>query len=184
MRETITTAKGEMRPFDRSLLVIGGARSGKSRHAQAVAEALGGTLTYIATAQPFDTEMTERIARHRADRDARWTTIEAPLDLAGAIAAADVAYGVVLVDCLTLWASNLLLGGHDADAPLGALLAAIDAISGRLILVANETGLGIVPDNALARRFRDLAGTINQRVAEQVGAVDFVLAGIARRWRD
>lgn len=184
MRETIETAKGEMRPFDRSLLVLGGARSGKSRHAQAVAEAIGGTLTYIATAQAFDSEMADRIARHRADRDARWTTIEAPFDLGGAIGAADAADGVVLVDCLTLWASNLLLGGHDADRSLGALLAAIDAITGRLILVANETGLGIVPDNALARQFRDLAGTINQRVAERAGAVDFVLAGMARRWRD
>ncbi len=183
MRETTAKTKNEMPPFDRSLLVLGGARSGKSRHAQGLAEAIGGKLTYIATAQAFDDEMTDRIARHRADRDARWTAVEAPLDLAGAITRADKPEGVVLVDCLTLWASNLLLGDHDADAALAAVLAAIVATTGTLILVANETGLGIVPDNALARRFRDLAGTINQQVSAVVDSVDFVLAGIPRRWR-
>lgn len=170
-------------PFDRSLLVLGGARSGKSRHAQAVAERCGGRLVYIATAQAFDAEMADRIARHRADRDARWTTVEAPVDLAAAIAVADAPDAVLLVDCLTLWTSNLLLAEEDADHRVAELLTAAAAVRGRLILVANETGLGIVPDNALARRFRDLAGTINQRVAATVDAVDFVLAGIARRWR-
>lgn len=170
-------------PFHRSLLVLGGARSGKSRHAQGVAEALGGRLTYIATAQAFDAEMTDRIARHRADRDARWTTVEAPVELAAAIAQADAVDAVLLIDCLTLWTSNLLLGEEDTERRVAELLAAIGAVRGRLILVANETGLGIVPDNALARQFRDLAGTINQRVAGAVDAVDFVLAGIARRWR-
>ena len=169
-------------PFDRSLFVLGGARSGKSRHAQAVAEAIGGPLTFIATAQAFDDEMTDRIARHQADRDDRWRTIEAPIDLPAAIADADGRDGVVLVDCLTLWTSNLLLGEHDAEPMLAALLAAIAGVQGRLILVANETGLGIVPDNALARRFRDLAGTINRQVAARVDAVDFVLAGMPRRW--
>lgn len=172
-----------MPPFDRSLLVLGGARSGKSRHAQRVAEAIGGRLVYIATAQAHDAEMAERIARHRADRDARWRTIEAPIDLAGAIVRADAPDAVVLVDCLTLWTTNLLLGGHDAAPPLDALLRAIAGGAGRLILVANETGLGIVPDNALARQFRDLAGRINQEVAAAVGSVDFVLAGMPRRWR-
>jgi adenosylcobinamide kinase/adenosylcobinamide-phosphate guanylyltransferase len=169
--------------FERSLLVLGGARSGKSRHAQAVAEALGGTLTYIATAQAFDQEMTERITQHRADRDQRWRTIEAPIDLPEAVAQADAPDAVILVDCLTLWTSNLLLGEHDAEAMLKQLCQAIAAIQGRLILVANETGLGIVPDNALARRFRDLAGRINQQVAASVDAVDFVLAGMPRRWQ-
>lgn len=168
---------------DRSLLVLGGARSGKSRHAQAVAEALGGTLTYIATAQAFDQEMTERITQHRADRDQRWRTIETPIELPEAISQADASDAVILVDCLTLWTSNLLLGEHDADAMLNQLSQAIAAIQGRLILVANETGLGIVPDNALARRFRDLAGRINQQVAASVDAVDFVLAGMPRRWK-
>lgn len=183
MHDPAASTKQAMPPFERTLLVLGGARSGKSRHAQAVAEAIGGRLTYIATAQAFDGEMAERIARHRADRDARWTTIEAPLDLAGAIAAADAPGGVILVDCLTLWTSNLLLGDRDAEAAVAALLAAMAAVAGRLILVANETGLGIVPDNALARRFRDLAGTINQRVSASACAVDFVLAGLPRRWK-
>lgn len=183
MREPTEKAKDQFAAFDRSLFVLGGARSGKSRHAEAVAEAFGTDLTFIATAQAFDDEMADRIARHRADRDSRWATIEAPLALGDAIRSADTPQGLVLVDCLTLWTSNLLIGDHDADAALTALLDAIDAIEGRLILVANETGLGIVPDNALARRFRDLAGTINQRVAARVDAVDFVVAGIPRRWR-
>jgi adenosylcobinamide kinase/adenosylcobinamide-phosphate guanylyltransferase len=183
MREPAGKTKKEMTSFDRSLLVLGGARSGKSRHAQTVAEAIGGRLTYIATAQAYDAEMVDRISRHQADRDGRWTTIEAPIELARAITAADSADGVVLVDCLTLWTSNLLLADRDSDAATTALLSAIDGIAGRLILVANETGLGIVPDNALARRFRDLAGRINQDVAETVCAIDFVLAGIPRRWK-
>jgi adenosylcobinamide kinase/adenosylcobinamide-phosphate guanylyltransferase len=160
------------------LLVLGGARSGKSRHAQALAEAGGGPLTFIATAQAFDDEMRDRIARHRADRDARWTTVEAPVALAEAVAAADVAGGCVLIDCLTLWASNLLLGEENWAARLDALIAALARARGRTILVSNEVGLGIVPDNALARRFRDIAGTINQRVAAAADAVDLMVAGL------
>lgn len=163
---------------DRTTLVLGGARSGKSRYAQAVAEAAGGRLVFVATAQAFDDEMTDRIRRHQADRDARWTTVEAPLDLAGAVAGADGEDAVVLVDCLTLWASNLLLSEEGADARLAALLDAIAGARGQILLVANEVGLGIVPDNALARRFRDLAGTINQRVAAAVDRVHMTVAGI------
>lgn len=159
-------------------LVLGGARSGKSRHAQALAEAEGGPLVFIATAQSFDDEMRERIARHRADRGERWRTVEAPVALAEAVAAADAPGACVLVDCLTLWASNLLLGEEDWPARLDALVAALAAMRGRAILVSNEVGLGIVPDNALARRFRDLAGTINQRLAAAAGEVDLVVAGI------
>jgi adenosylcobinamide kinase/adenosylcobinamide-phosphate guanylyltransferase len=161
--------------FGNSLLVIGGARSGKSRHAQAEAEALPGALVYIATAQAFDDEMTVKIARHQADRGPRWRTVEAPLALAEAIAAA---HGPVLVDCLTLWASNLLLSEEDPEPRIAALLAAIHAAPAPLILVSNEVGMGIVPDNALARRFRDLAGGINQRVAAAVDSVDLAVAGL------
>lgn len=165
----------------KSLLVLGGARSGKSRHAQAVAEASGGELVFIATAQAFDREMTDRIARHRADRDARWRTLEAPLALAEAIAAADRPGATVLVDCLTLWASNLLLADADTDAAAAALVATLERTSARIILVSNEVGFGIVPDNALARRFRDVAGLLNQRVAAAVAQVDFVIAGLPQR---
>ena len=171
--------RGDMQSFGRTHFVLGGARSGKSRHAQALAEALEGDRVFVATAQGFDDEMRDRIARHRADRDARWRTVEAPIDLAAAIPGD----GVVLVDCLTLWTSNLLLRERDIPAATDALLAAIAATQARVILVANETGLGIVPDNALARRFRDEAGRVNQRVAAAVESVDFVLAGIARRWK-
>lgn len=169
----------------KSLLVLGGARSGKSRHAQAIAEASGGDLVFIATAQAFDGEMTDRIARHRADRDARWRTLEAPLDLAEAIAAEDRPGATILVDCLTLWASNLLLADADTDAAAQTLVATLARASARpsarIVLVSNEVGFGIVPDNALARRFRDVAGLLNQRVAAVVTEVDFVIAGLPQR---
>ncbi len=165
----------------RTWLVLGGARSGKSRHAQRLAEAVAGAHVFIATAQAFDGEMRDRIARHRADRDARWHTVEAPLALADAIGAADGVGVVMLVDCLTLWVSNLLLGDHDIDAATDALVAAIEAASARIVVVSNEVGYGIVPDNALARRFRDVAGILNQRVAAVVDRVDLVAAGLPLR---
>jgi adenosylcobinamide kinase/adenosylcobinamide-phosphate guanylyltransferase len=164
-----------------SLLVLGGARSGKSAYAERRAEAIGGRLLYVATAQALDEEMAERIARHRADRDARWRTIEAPLDLPGAVAAHAAADVVLLVDCLTLWTSNLLLAGADPADEADRLVAAVRAASGTIILVANEVGLGIVPDNALARRFRDTAGRLNQAVAAAVAEVQFVAAGLPLR---
>lgn len=164
-----------------TLLVLGGARSGKSRFAQARAEAEEGALVYIATGQAFDTEMAERIERHRADRGPRWRTVEAPLALAGAVAAEARPGQVVLVDCLTLWASHLMLGEQDIEAETKRLAEAIGAARGPLILVSNEVGLGIVPENALARRFRDVAGRINQAVAEVVAEAVFVAAGLPLR---
>ncbi len=161
-----------------TLLVLGGARSGKSRYAQQRAEAETGTLVYIATGQALDAEMEERIARHRADRGARWRTVEAPFALADAIAAEARPGRVVLVDCLTLWASNLMLADRDAEAEATPIAECIRDAKGPLILVANEVGLGIVPDNALARRFRDAAGRINQTVAEAVDEAIFVAAGL------
>lgn len=179
--------------FGKTLFVLGGARSGKSRHAQAVAEAAarsdaaGSTvvsLVYVATAQAFDDEMRDRIARHRDDRDARWRTIEAPLDLAAALRGEDGADTVMLVDCLTLWLSNLLLADADIDREVDRLSETLAGLEGRAILVSNEVGLGIVPDNALARRFRDAAGLLHQRLAAQVDTVDVLMAGLVQRWKD
>jgi adenosylcobinamide kinase/adenosylcobinamide-phosphate guanylyltransferase len=174
-------------PFGKSLFVLGGARSGKSRHAQALAEAVAmgepANLVYVATAQPFDSEMEDRIARHRADRDDRWRTVEAPLALADALVAADSAGAILLVDCLTLWVSNLLLADENIAARLDELVQAISRLEGRIILVSNEVGLGIVPDNALARRFRDAAGSLHQRISAQVDSVDMVMAGLVQRWK-
>lgn len=165
-----------------SLLVLGGARSGKSRHAQAWLEALPAPrLGYIATAQALDAEMADRIQRHRADRGSRWHTIEASLDLAGAIARAGAGADAILVDCLTLWLSNLMLAECDLDAASDDLCRALAECPLPVALVSNEVGLGIVPDNALARAFRDAAGRLNQQVAGQADEVVFVAAGLPLR---
>lgn len=161
-----------------SLLVLGGARSGKSRYAQARAEKTGLARLFVATGQAFDEEMRERIARHRAERGTEWETVEAPLDIAGAIRERSSPGLVMLIDCLTLWASNLLLAGDDIESATNSLIAALEDARGPTILVANEVGLGIVPDNPLARRFRDAAGIINQRVAAACNEVQFLAAGI------
>ncbi|WP_333571808.1 bifunctional adenosylcobinamide kinase/adenosylcobinamide-phosphate guanylyltransferase [Sphingomonas sp.] len=164
-----------------SLLVLGGARSGKSRYAQARAESHSGDLIYIATAQAFDAEMEDRIARHIADRGPRWSTLDVPLDLPAAIVANAAPGGVLLVDCLTLWTSNLMFAERDVDAETEALAAAVAQAAGPVILVANEVGLGIVPDNALARRFRDVAGRLNQAIAAAADEVQLVAAGLPLR---
>lgn len=164
--------------FEKSLLVLGGARSGKSGFAQAQAESLSGELIYVATAQALDAEMEDRIARHRDDRGSRWRTVEAPLNLAAAIACESRPNAVLLIDCLTLWASNLMFAECHIQREVEAVTSAIVASPGKIILVSNEVGLGIVPDNALARRFRDAAGEINQAVAQAVDKVIFVAAGL------
>lgn len=165
-------------------LVLGGARSGKSAFAQAAAEALaaesGGRLVMVATAQAFDSEMVERIDRHRQDRGPAWTTLEAPLDLAGALDGLG-AGDVVVVDCLTLWLSNLMLDERDVAAAMAQLVAGVERFEGRLWLVSNEVGFGIVPDNALARRFRDEAGRLHQALAQAADAVTLVVAGLTLR---
>ncbi|NKJ43736.1 bifunctional adenosylcobinamide kinase/adenosylcobinamide-phosphate guanylyltransferase [Novosphingobium sp. SG720] len=162
-----------------SLFVIGGARSGKSRHAQIRAEASGLAPVYLATAQAFDAEMTARITQHQAERDGRWQTVEAPLDLAEAIAREAAPGRVLLVDCLTLWLSNLMLSERDMAGALDALERAVAGAAGLVILVSNEVGQGIVPDNALARRFRDEAGWANQRMAACCDEAVLVCAGLA-----
>lgn len=164
-----------------SLLVIGGARSGKSRYAQQRAEATSLSRVFIATAKAFDEEMCERIARHRADRDAGWQTVEVPLDLPQAIAEYDAPDRVLLVDCLTLWVTNLMLGERDIEPALCAITSVIARSTGQLIFVSNEVGWGIVPENALARRFRDMAGLANQRIAACMDEVQFMCAGLNLR---
>lgn len=161
-----------------ALLVLGGARSGKSRYAQQRCEAVAGRLAYIATAQAFDAEMVDRIARHQSERGERWTTRDAPFDLAGAIRDAADGAEAILADCLTLWLSNLLLADTDIAAAVAELADAVVSCPVPLVLVANEVGFGIVPDNALARRFRDEAGLLNQKMAAICGEVVFVAAGL------
>lgn len=159
-------------------LVLGGARSGKSTYAEQLAESQPGPCLYVATATAGDAEMAERIARHQQRRGVRWHTIEAPLDLAAALSAGAAADSVVLVDCLTLWVSNILLEELDVEKECGKLLRALPGLAGPVIFVSNEVGLGIVPDNALARRFRDAAGRLNQSVAAAAQSVVFVAAGL------
>lgn len=167
-------------------LVIGGCRSGKSRIALAEAEAVAaGRRVFIATAEPFDEEMRARIRAHRAERGAAWRTVEAPTALVDAIARHGAEPGgVLVVDCLTLWASNLLLeeaSGGRLAAEIPRLTRALAALRSPVILVANEVGAGVVPENALARRFRDAAGALNQAVAAAAEKVIWVVAGIPVR---
>lgn len=163
--------------------MTGGARSGKSRHAESIARAAGGGRTYLATAEAHDDEMAARIARHRLDRAADgWTTVEAPLDVPGALRGA--ATPVVLLDCLSLWASNLLLAEHDEDAILGRVDAFLDVAAGReghLVVVSNEVGSGVVPPSPLGRAYRDALGRANQRVAAAADEAILVVAGLPLR---
>lgn len=162
----------------RLTLVLGGARAGKSRHAEAMIEATGRAALYLATAEAGDAEMAARIAAHRARRDARWTTIEEPLALLDVLRREGREGRPILVDCLTLWLSNLMLAGRDVAAETGALVAALPTLAGETVMVANEVGLGIVPDNALARAFRDHAGRLNREVAAAAQRVFFLAAGL------
>lgn len=163
---------------DRSLtLLTGGARSGKSRHAEVLVEAHAAPWAYIATAQAYDDEMRERIAMHRLRRSTEWKTAEAPLDLVGALGAVPDGQPV-LVDCLTLWLTNHMLADHDIAAECLRLQRCLAVPRGPWFVVSNEVGLGIVPDNALARRFRDEAGRLNQQVAAIAETVVLMVAGI------
>jgi len=161
----------------RLTFIIGGARSGKSAHAETLVTALPSPWTYIATAEAYDDEMRERIALHRSRRGEGWSTIDAPLDLAGTLEALP-ANQPVLVDCLTLWLTNHMLAEHDLVAECRRLAAVLSRPQGPWFVVSNEVGQGIVPDNALARRFRDAAGRLNQQVAAIADTVLLMVAGL------
>lgn len=166
---------GSPLPFPKFSLIVGGARSGKSRLAERLAHAADLPRHYIATAEIWDDEMRARIDRHIADRGTDWVTHEAPRDVAGALARAK---GVVLIDCATLWLTNVMLGGGDLQAETAGLIAAIAAHPGPVIVVSNEVGWGIVPNNRLSRDFRDEQGRLNQRLAEAADLVAGVMAGL------
>jgi adenosylcobinamide kinase / adenosylcobinamide-phosphate guanylyltransferase len=159
-----------------SVLVLGGARSGKTRRALAIGAPFA-TRIYIATGEALDAEMADRIAQHRRERGDGWTTVEAPLDLPAAIAALpEGAAGIA--DCLTLWLSNLMGAGRDPATATQALLLAIRACPATLVIVSNEVGLGLVPETPLGRAFRDAQGRLNQAVAAAVTEVEFIAAGL------
>ena len=157
-------------------LVLGGARSGKSAYAEGLLA--HGRALYLATGQAFDDEMADRIRLHRDRRGPHWQTLEEPLDLAGALDRVLDPERPVLVDCLTLWISNLMHAERDVEAETGRLCEVLAAPRGPVVLVSNEVGLGLVPDNRLARAFRDHQGRVNQRVAQTCSRVVFVAAGL------
>jgi len=157
-------------------LVLGGARSGKSRYAESLITALPPPWIYVATAEPGDAEMAERIESHRDRRDGHWRTVEAPRALAEALAACRDA--PVLVDCLTLWLSNLMLAEANIEEEIAQLEKTLASAHVPLVLVANEVGSGIVPSYPLGRRFRDVQGVLNQRIAAQAERVILMVAGL------
>ncbi len=165
----------------RHVLVLGGARSGKSSHAEDLVTATGLRRIYIATAETGDGEMVERVRLHQVRRGEGWRTVEEPLALADCLKREASPAHAILVDCLTLWISNLMFSEADVEAEVEALAAELPSLQGMVCIVSNEVGLGIVPDNALARRFRDLAGIANQRLAAACGEVVFVAAGLPLR---
>lgn len=164
-------------PLPKLSLVLGGAASGKSAFAENLVLQSRNDPVYLATAQVFDDEMAEKVARHRDMRGAGWTTIEEPLNLGPALAAITPRQ-TVLIDCATLWLTNVILGDNDVGEHTDALLAALATCQGPVVVVSNEVGQGIVPDNALSRKFRNAQGALNQRVAAEAGLVVAVMAGL------
>jgi adenosylcobinamide kinase / adenosylcobinamide-phosphate guanylyltransferase len=156
-------------------LILGGARSGKSRHAESLAQ---GERHYIATAQAFDDEMRDRITQHQKQRGEGWTTHEEQFGLPRKLAEIDGAGRFLLVDCLTLWLSNLMLAERDWKGPTTALCGVLQRMTADVVLVSNEVGLSIVPETPLGRAFRDAQGTLNQQVAKIADRVVFVAAGL------
>jgi adenosylcobinamide kinase/adenosylcobinamide-phosphate guanylyltransferase len=159
-------------------LVLGGARSGKSAFAERLVSESGLARLYVATAAPGDDEMRERIARHRAQRGNGWRTVEEPLELVECLAHEAARERAILVDCLTLWLSNLMHAGQDDEAETRKLAAWLPQAPGPIVLVSNEVGLGLVPETPLGRHFRDAQGRLNQRIAAAVDSVVFIAAGL------
>lgn len=170
----------------RTIFITGGARSGKSTFAEQIASKFGAPLGYLATAQTLDGEMDERVRRHQERRGSEWSTTEEPIHLSQALARSDGQYRAILVDCVTLWLSNLLFKYEDTgedceeriDEDLQRLKNTLHGMVTPVILVSNEVGMGIVPDNALARKFRDIAGRANQLLAAMADEVQVVISGI------
>lgn len=160
-------------------LILGGARSGKSRRALVLAEEEGARRVFIATAEALDEEMAERIARHKDERGPEWTTIEAPLDIVSSLEEAGRQGDVCVVDCLTLWLSNLMHHDRDIEAEIKRLCDAVSKPPIPVILVSNEVGLGLVPETPLGRAFRDAQGRLNQAVADACDRVEFIAAGLS-----
>ena len=162
----------------RATFVLGGARSGKSSFAEGLIEASGLDAVYLATGRAWDNEMSKRIAQHKQRRGGSWTTIEEPLDLVGVLQRECTGNRAVLVDCLTLWLTNLMMSEKDIETETARLVAVLPTFKGAVVLVSNEVGLGIVPENLMARDFRDHAGRLHQAVAAAAAQVYFVAAGL------
>lgn len=167
-----------MIPSPKIVLVLGGARSGKSAFAEGLVDASGLSKVYVATGQAFDREMSDRIDIHKARRGAEWNNVEDPFDLAGVLEKVSASDKSVLVDCLTLWVTNLMLEDKDVLAESSLLIEMLPRLSGQIILVSSEVGMGIVPDNYMARAFRDHAGRLHQMIAAIADEVYFVAAGL------
>ncbi|GLQ06162.1 bifunctional adenosylcobinamide kinase/adenosylcobinamide-phosphate guanylyltransferase [Sneathiella chinensis] len=164
-----------------TVLVLGGARSGKSRFAENLARKAGLPLTYLATGQAFDAEMQDRIDLHRRDRGPDWTTVEEPLELTATLQKVSKPDTVILVDCLTLWVSNMMAAERDVEKEGRLLAQTLPTLPGQVIFVSNEVGQGIVPDNPMARAFRDFAGRLHQEMAVMANTVYFVTAGLPQK---
>lgn len=167
-------------------LVLGGARSGKSQYAEDLVEGsdASGGLVYVATAQAYDNEMQDRIAIHQRRRGDRWSTMDAPLDLNMALKSDACCSRAVLVDCLTLWITNLMMAGKNVSREIDELCVTIPTLTARVVFVSNEVGQGIVPDNEMAREFRDHAGQAHQQLAAVCNRVVFVTAGLPQILKD
>jgi adenosylcobinamide kinase / adenosylcobinamide-phosphate guanylyltransferase len=165
----------------RIILVLGGARSGKSAFAESLVAQTGLQKVYLATSQIFDGEMEQRVDLHRARRGPEWQLFEEPVALIQTLQAVSAQSHGILVDCLTLWVTNLMMSGLDVAASGGELAAVLQGIEGTVVLVSNEVGQGIVPDNKMAREFRDHAGLLHQNIASIADDVYFVTAGLPQK---